>query len=112
MTRSTRASHGSKTTARTPHLINLKIPSQTIRLKDVLKRRRAHLMRFSTIQPSTNDTEVNAVTDREIDEHAKRFDIPRSVNLFLHERRAICNPCSGAVTIYGAMLTFGVTLLI
>ncbi|KAK3189397.1 hypothetical protein Dsin_028958 [Dipteronia sinensis] len=67
-------------------------------------------MKFSAEHPSAFDSEINAVDIPELVKYSERFDLPRSVKLFLDERRAIWNPPHGAVAIYGAMLTSGVTL--
>ena len=67
-------------------------------------------LHFSQDSPSSFDCEVNVVSDRELNKYRSHFDFPTSINLLLPSDRAAWNPTPGAVTIYGIMLSCGVTL--
>ncbi|KAK3221764.1 hypothetical protein Dsin_008789 [Dipteronia sinensis] len=110
MSKTLRSSQENKPSSKDSPLIDLKIPSQLLKMEDIPRERRAFLMKFSAEHPSAFDSEINDVDTQELVKYIERFDLPRSVKLFLDERCAIWNPPRGAVAIYGAMLTSGVTL--
>ena len=76
---------------------------------DVDDHRRDRL-HFSFDRPCSFDCEVNVVGEEELRRYRDRFDIPDSVVLTLPGDRAVWSPPEGAVAIYGAMLSCGVTL--
>ncbi|KAK0575194.1 hypothetical protein LWI29_035354 [Acer saccharum] len=67
-------------------------------------------LHFSPNRPCSFDTEVNVVGEDELRKYKSRFDLPNSVTLMLSGDRAVWSPPENAVTIYGAMLSCGVTL--
>ncbi|KAK0580847.1 hypothetical protein LWI29_007003 [Acer saccharum] len=67
-------------------------------------------LHFSLDRPCSFDTEVNVVGEDELRKYKSRFDIPDAVTLTLPGDRAVWNPPENAVAIYGAMLSYGVTL--
>ncbi|KAK3230428.1 hypothetical protein Dsin_002309 [Dipteronia sinensis] len=79
-------------------------------MKEVPKRRRAYLLKFSAEHPNAFDSEVNVVDEPELVKYNERFDLPRLVVLFLSGQHTIWNPPRGAVAIYETMLTSEVTL--
>src|SRR5579862_1840019 len=76
---------------------------------DIEEHRRARL-HFSRGRPSSFDCEVNVVGESELALYRRRFDISPSTILSPSGDRAAWNPPSGAVAIYGVMLSCGVTL--
>ncbi|KAK0586842.1 hypothetical protein LWI29_013227 [Acer saccharum] len=85
------------------------LDAQTIVDSDVEDHQRDRLL-FSPTRPCSFDTEVNVVGEGELRKYKSRFDIPDSVTHMLPGDRAVWNPPENAVTIYGAMLSCGVTL--
>ncbi|KAK0599181.1 hypothetical protein LWI29_003016 [Acer saccharum] len=69
-----------------------------------------NVLHFSPSRPCSFDTEVNVVGEDELRKYKIRFDLPDSVTLMLPGDRAVWNPLENTVTIYGAMLSCGVTL--
>ena len=67
-------------------------------------------LHFSFDRPCSFDCEVNVVGEEELHKYRSRFDIPDSVVLTLPGDRAVWNPPEGAVAVYGAMFSCGVTL--
>ncbi|KAK1588630.1 hypothetical protein Q3G72_025213 [Acer saccharum] len=68
------------------------------------------VLHFSPSRPCSFDTEVNVVGEDELRKYKSRFDLPDSVTLMLPGDRVVWNPPENTVTIYGAMLSCGVTL--
>ncbi|KAK3228698.1 hypothetical protein Dsin_000579 [Dipteronia sinensis] len=110
MSRTTETGRGNRPSSRDSSAIDLKIPSQLLRMEEVPRRCRGFLLKFSADHPIAFDSEVNVVTAQEIEKYRERFDVPWSAELFVSSQRAIWNPPRGAIAIYGAMLTSGVTL--
>ena len=82
--------------------------AQTMIDSDVEDHRRDSLC-FAFDRPSALDTEVNVVSDRELRQYWRRYDIPDFVLLIPLGEQAAWNPLSNAVAIYGSMLGCGVT---
>ncbi|KAK1589424.1 hypothetical protein Q3G72_033930 [Acer saccharum] len=67
-------------------------------------------LHFSFDCPCSFDCEINVVGEEELCKYKSHFDIPDVVTLMLPGDRAAWNPPENVVTIYGAMLSCGVTL--
>ncbi|KAK0576392.1 hypothetical protein LWI29_016748 [Acer saccharum] len=85
------------------------LDAQTTVDSDVVDHQR-DMLHFSLDRPCSFDTEVNVVGEDELHKYRSRFEIPDSVTLMLPGNRATWNPPENAVAIYGAMLSYGVTL--
>ncbi|KAK0594828.1 hypothetical protein LWI29_001006 [Acer saccharum] len=85
------------------------LDAQTTVDSDVEEHQRDRL-HFTLDHPCSFDTEFNVVGEDELHKYRNRFEIPDSVTLMLLGNRAAWNPPENAVTIYGAMLSCGVTL--
>ncbi|KAK0581614.1 hypothetical protein LWI29_015941 [Acer saccharum] len=90
-----------------PSSSDIDFPAMSRSSKPDHQRDRLH---FSLDCPCSFDTEVNVVGEDELRKYKSRFDIPDAVTLTLPGDRAVWNPPENAVTIYGAMLSCGVTL--
>ncbi|KAK0608527.1 hypothetical protein LWI29_031941 [Acer saccharum] len=67
-------------------------------------------LHFSLDRPSSFDCEINVVGEQELCKYKSRFNILDSVTLMLSNDRVAWNPPQNVVAIYGAMLSYGVTL--
>ena len=107
MAKTPSAAGGGRRGPRTPR--DSLVGAQTVVGSDVEDHRRDALC-FAADRPSSFVTEVNVVGERELSKYRKRYDIPSSVVLIPSGDRAVWNPPSGAVAIYGSMFGCGVTL--
>ncbi|KAK0578023.1 hypothetical protein LWI29_003785 [Acer saccharum] len=107
MPRSPKTTSSKRRTSRAPRESLLDV--QTVIDSDVEDHQRDRLL-FSPTRPCSFDTEVNVVGEGELRKYKSRFDILDSVTLMLPGDRAVWNPPKNTVAIYGAMLSYGVTL--
>ncbi|KAK0574533.1 hypothetical protein LWI29_025093 [Acer saccharum] len=105
MTRSSKPGGSRRRASRVPR--GSLLDAQTTVDSDVEDHQRDRL-HFSFDRLCSFDYEINVVGEEELRKYKSRFDISNAVTLTLLGDRAAWNPLKNVVTIYGAMLNYGV----